>query len=82
MDKKNFGSLLLAKKKIGSLKKTSFENFVIGSQCGGFQFMLILDLWGISFYPAVVVGLGNDLLFNSYLGQVEGVKNDLKTWDV
>ena len=44
--------------------------------------MLILDLWGISFHPAVVVGLGNDLLFNSYLGQVEGVKNDLKTWDV
>ena len=44
MDKKKFGSLLLAEKKIGSLKKTSFENFVIGSQCGGFQFMLILDL--------------------------------------
>ena len=63
---KNFGSLLLAKKKIGSLKKTSFENFVIGSQCGGFQFMLILDLWG--FYPAVVVGLGNELLFNSSVG--------------
>ena len=68
MDKKNFGSLLLAKKKIGSLKKTSFENFVIGSQCGGFQFMLILDLWGISFHPAVVVGLGNDILFNSSVG--------------
>jgi hypothetical protein len=68
MDKKKFGSLLLAKKKIGSLKKTSFENFVIGSQCGGFQFMLILDLWGISFHPAVVVGLGNDLLFNSSVG--------------
>ena len=30
--------------------------------------MLILDLWGISFHPAVVVGLGNDLLFNSILG--------------
>ena len=59
---------MLAKKKIGSLKKTSFENFVIGSQCGGFQFMLILDLWGISFHPAVVVGLGNDLLFNSSVG--------------
>ena len=30
--------------------------------------MLILDLWGISFHPAVVVGLGNDLLFNSSVG--------------
>jgi hypothetical protein len=30
--------------------------------------MVILDLWGISFHPAVVVGLGNDLLFNSILG--------------
>ena len=59
---------MLAGKKNGSLKKTSFENFVIGSQCGGFQFMLILDLWGISFHPVVVVGLGNDLLFNFILG--------------
>jgi hypothetical protein len=33
--------------------------------------MLILDLWGISFHPAVVVGLGNDLLFNSILGHCE-----------
>jgi hypothetical protein len=29
--------------------------------------MVILDLWGISFHPAVVVGLGNDFLFNSIL---------------
>ena len=29
--------------------------------------MVILDLWGISFHPAVVVGIGNDLLFNSIL---------------
>ena len=29
--------------------------------------MVILDLWGINFHPAVVVGLGNDLLFNSIL---------------
>ena len=29
--------------------------------------MVILDLWGISFHPAVVVGLGNDLLFDSIL---------------
>ena len=30
--------------------------------------MLILDLWGISFHPVVVVGLGNDLLFNFIVG--------------
>ena len=30
--------------------------------------MLILDVWGISFQPAVVVGLGNDFLFNSSVG--------------
>ena len=33
--------------------------------------MLILDLCGISIHPAVVVGLGNDLLFNSNLGRCE-----------
>jgi hypothetical protein len=33
--------------------------------------MVILDLWGISFHPAVVVGLGNDLLFNSILAHCE-----------
>ena len=31
--------------------------------------MLILDLWGISFHPVVVVGLGNDLLFNFIVGR-------------
>ena len=30
--------------------------------------MLILDLWGISFHPVVVVGSGNDLLFNFIVG--------------
>ena len=30
--------------------------------------MLILDLWGISFHPVVVVDLGNDLLFNFVVG--------------
>ena len=34
--------------------------------------MLILDLWGISFHPVVVVGLGNDLLFNFIVGHCEG----------
>jgi hypothetical protein len=36
------------------------------------DFMLILDLWGISFHHAVVVGSGNDLLFNSILGHCAG----------
>ena len=30
--------------------------------------MQILDQWGISFHPVVVVGLGNNLLFNFLLG--------------
>ena len=33
--------------------------------------MLILDLWGISFHPVVVVGLGNDLLFNFIVGHCD-----------
>ena len=37
--------------------------------------MLILDLWGISFHPAVVVGSGNDLLFNSSVGHCAGSMN-------
>ena len=33
--------------------------------------MLILDLWGISFHPVVVVALGNEIcLPNFILGQV------------
>jgi hypothetical protein len=35
--------------------------------------MVILDLWGISFHPAVVVGLGNDLLFNSILAHCANI---------
>ena len=31
--------------------------------------MLIFDLWGMSFYAAVVFGLGKDLSFKSVLGQ-------------
>ena len=30
--------------------------------------MLILDLWGISFYAVVVFGLGKNILFKSILG--------------
>ena len=35
---------------------------------GGFQFLLILELWGISFHAVVVFGLGKNLLSESILG--------------
>ena len=38
------------------------------TQCGGFQFLLILDPWDVSFHAAVVFGLGKDSLFKSTLG--------------
>ena len=38
---------------------------------GGFQFLLILDLWGINFQAVVVFGLGKNLLFKSVLGHCE-----------
>ena len=38
------------------------------SHYGGFQFLLILDLWGISFHAVVVFGLGKIFLFKSALG--------------
>ena len=44
------------------------KNLCSGSQCGGFQFLLILDLWGISFHAVVVIGLGKNFLFKSALG--------------
>ena len=37
----------------------------------GFQFLLILDIWGISFHAVVVFGLGKNLLFKSVLGHCE-----------
>ena len=44
------------------------KNLCSGTQCGGFQFLLILDLRGISFHAVVVFGLGKNLLFKSTLG--------------
>ena len=40
-----------------------------GTHRGGFQFMVILDLWGISFHAVVVFGLGKNLLFKYILGR-------------
>ena len=47
------------------------KNLSCGTQCGGFQFLLILDLWGINFQAVVVFVLGKNLLFKSVLGHCE-----------
>ena len=44
------------------------KNLCSGTQCGGFQFLLILDLWSISFHAVIVFGLGKNFLFKSALG--------------
>ena len=53
------------------------KNLCSGSQCGGFQFLLILDLWGISFHGVVVFGLGKNFLFKSALGHCDVSQRDL-----
>ena len=59
----------------GILKETfQCETPCIKNLCSGthrFQFLLILDLWGVSFHAAVlevVFGLGKDFLFKFTLG--------------
>ena len=47
-------------------KNPSLKN-LCGSQCGGFQFLSILDLWGISFHAVVVFGPGKNLFFKSFV---------------
>ena len=49
-----------------------YQNLCSGTQCGGFQFLLILDLWGISFHAVVVFTLGKNLLFKFAVGQCGG----------
>ena len=43
-------------------KNQSLKNLCSGSQRGGFQFLLILDLWGIRFHAVVVFGQGKNVL--------------------
>ena len=50
------------------IKNQFLKNLCSGFQCGGFQFLPILDLWGISFYAVVVFGLGKSFLFKFALG--------------
>ena len=38
-----------------------------GTHRGGFQLLLILDLWSISFHAVVVFDLGKDFLFKFIL---------------
>ena len=49
----------------------SFWKIYSGTQCGGFQFLLILDLYGIIFHDVIVFGLGKNVLFKSVLGHCE-----------
>ena len=52
-------------------KNQFLKNLCSGFQCGGFQFLPILDLWGISFHAVVVFDLGKNLLFKSALGHCD-----------
>ena len=47
------------------------KNLCSGTQYRGFQFLLILDLWSISFHALIVFGLGKNILFKSVLGHCE-----------
>ena len=59
-------------------KNQFLKNLCSGTQCGGFQFLLTLDLWGISVHAAVVFVLGKDFLFKYALGHCEQIKLPLK----
>ena len=53
-----------------NLSKNQFlKNLCSGTKCRGFRFLLILDIWGISFNAVVEFGLGKNLLFKSMLGR-------------
>ena len=53
------------------IKNQFLKNICSGTHHGGFQFLLNLDLWGLSFHAVVVFGLGKNLLFKSVLGPCE-----------
>ena len=61
--KKISGHFCLAKKQIGCLKKTSFENFIPVVLKGGFQFLWIMVLLGATFNAAIVICVVSLLLF-------------------
>ena len=54
--------------KLFCINKSHFlKNLCSGTHHGGFQLLLILDPWGISFHAVVVYGLGKNLLVKSVL---------------
>ena len=58
-------NILLVKSFLISLKKTPFENSQYMTNFLGFWFRVILNLYGMTFYPVVVLGLEHDFLFKS-----------------
>ena len=54
-----------------------WQTYVVEPNVGkaSHQFLVILDLWGISFHAAVVFGLGKDILFKSVLGHCDRLDN-------
>ena len=62
------GTFLLSEMSFCISKNQFFKNQGSGTYHGGFQFLLILDLWGISFHAVIVFGLGKNLLSKSVLG--------------
>ena len=71
------GTFLLSKMSLNVIAVSCFcisknqlvKNLFSGTHHGGFQFVLILDLWSISFHAVIVFGLGKNILFKSVLGQ-------------
>ena len=61
--------LILTKIKILHIGRF-LKNLCSGTQCWGFQFLLILEL-SVSFHAAVVFGLGEYFLFTSALGHCD-----------
>ena len=58
--------------KVFCISKNQFlKNLTSGTHRRGFQFLLILDLWGISIHALVVFGLGKNLLFKCVLGHCD-----------
>ena len=53
------------------------KNLCSGTHRGGFQFLLILDLWGISSHAVVVFGLGKNLLFKTVLGHCVVISHEI-----
>ena len=63
------GTFLISKMCLNVITvKLFLKNLCSGTHHGGFQFLLNLDLWGLSFHAVVVFGLGKKLLFKSVLG--------------